>query len=386
MTAPSGLYIHWPYCLRKCPYCDFPSRTGRIPPDFGQALLREWSQRASELPSPLASVYIGGGTPSLMPPALIGALLDAVAQWHNLSDVEITLEANPASATRAWLGDVRRLGVNRLSLGVQSFSDDVLHFLGRLHSAAESHEAIQAARAAGFTNLSLDLILATRPATRRQLSADLEAALRYAPEHLSAYLLSLEERTPFGRRARRGEALTLPDEAAADQYLFASQRLAEAGFRHYEISNFARPGYESRHNSLYWSGAAYLGLGPGAHSFSPEVGCGVRRANLPDPSAYQAALAGGEDAPHVLDILDSESRRLDVLLTALRRDSGLGEHEYALRAQRPWDELPSALLETWVSCGWAEWRVRADGERAFRFTPSGWLLSDALLADLAAEL
>lgn len=382
-----GLYIHWPYCARKCPYCDFPSRVG--PPDEKQrqrllkAIAAEWNLRRGELGTRrLRSIYVGGGTPSLLRSEELGALLALAGSMA--PDLEITVEANPQSAGPAWLETLRDLGVNRLSLGLQSFNDDVLRFLGRAHTAQQALDCFHAARAAGFTNLSCDLILATAPSAAASLERDLDTLGRLQPEHVSAYLLSIEEETPFGRRAARGATLALGEEEARAQYLRTSEALGAMGYGHYEISSYARAGYESRHNSLYWSGAAYLGLGPGAHSFRPpeEGRQAVRCANTAQPELYLAKLEAKEAACDFAETLDRTPLRQDTLLTALRRGCGLSGEELRTRCGEAWLPSECELLSRWEARGLGRWAGKADAMGTFALNREGWLLSDSLFLDL----
>ncbi|RJO67520.1 MAG: radical SAM family heme chaperone HemW, partial [Myxococcales bacterium] len=356
-----GLYIHWPFCERKCPYCDFASQAMDTLPHerFRAAVLAEWARRRAEVADRrLCSIYLGGGTPSLMRPEDLAVILAEIGKSHALDGVEITVEANPSSALPQWLREIRQAGANRLSLGVQSFSDAVLRFLGRLHDARQSRRAIEAARAAGFDNLSLDLILASRPATLAKLDRDLEAALSHRPEHLSAYLLTIEPETPFGRRAAQGERLTRREDEARRCYERCRDRLAAAGYERYEISNHARPDRRSHHNGLYWSGAAYLGLGPSAHGYIPPESDrpAQRRENLRDAFAYLAAVEAGRDPRNFLETLEGIDIARETMLTGLRRIEGVGEREFAMRCGLGLQETFSTALKRLADRGWLEWR------------------------------
>lgn len=349
------------------------------------AMAEEWRRRRGEMGGrPVATIYFGGGTPSLLRAEEVAAFLALSAPLDGTP--EITIEANPKSASPEWLAAMRRIGVNRLSLGVQSFDDAVLRFLGRAHRADEAVACVKAAREAGFDNLSLDLILATAPSSMASLGHDLDILAALSPEHVSAYLLGIEEGTPFGRRAARGERLAQEEEQARAQYLFVRERLTALGYAPYEISSYARPGCESRHNSLYWSGAAYLGLGPGAHSYSPaEDGQSASRsANTPDPADYVARLAAGQSALAFRETLAAPTLRKDTLMTALRRREGLSEAELSARGLAGFSAAEEALFARFEARGLA-WRPKApDNARIWALTPAGWLISDALFGELFA--
>ncbi len=271
-----SVYIHVPYCLKRCPYCDFNTyAVGQVPEDdYVSALLRELDATAKRPPwegRRVATVFFGGGTPSLLAPDSIDRLLDRLdARFGIQADAEISLEANPGSlegSAPERLAELRKAGVNRLSIGAQSFDDRHLATLGRIHRAGDTLETLAAARRAGFDNLSLDLIFAVPGQTIADWQRDLERVVALAPEHVSAYGLTYEEGTPLERDLAAGNVEPATEETEAAMYEAAISTLAGAGYRHYEISNFARPGYQCRHNVTYWSWGDYLGLGAGAHGF-----------------------------------------------------------------------------------------------------------------------
>ena len=274
----SGVYIHWPFCAAKCPYCDFNSHVRHGGVDearFKAAYLAEMAHMAALQPNePVRSIFFGGGTPSLMSPALVGDLIEAVAKhWRIEPDAEITLEANPSSVEAQKFAQLRAAGVNRVSLGVQALNDSDLKFLGRIHSVAEAKAALAVARAT-FERVSFDLIYARPKQTVAQWSAELAEALSFTPDHLSVYQLTIEDGTPFAALHKAGKFSTPAAEAADDLYA-ATQTLTEAaGLPAYEISNHAKPGQESRHNLVYWRYGTYAGIGPGAHG---RLGDGARR-------------------------------------------------------------------------------------------------------------
>lgn len=266
VSQPFGLYIHVPFCAGKCPYCDFYSLppSGDIIARYTARLRELLSQWGAQCSRPVTSVYFGGGTPSLLGAGTLSSLLEAVGRSFSLApEAEITCEVNPTGVDREFFAQLRAGGFNRLSMGLQSANREELALLGRRHSAAQAAEGVWAARAGGFSNLSLDLMLALPGSNQESLGRSIAFAAGLNPEHISAYLLKVEPGTPFAQRE-----LSLPDEdETAGQYLFCVEELARLGYAQYEISNFARPGFESRHNLLYWQCQEYLGLGPAAHSF-----------------------------------------------------------------------------------------------------------------------
>jgi oxygen-independent coproporphyrinogen-3 oxidase len=341
-----GLYIHIPFCLRKCAYCGFYSITDRsLIPAFRSALRREMALYRGWAAS-FDTLYIGGGTPSVLPERdLEGLFVDIQASFTIATGAEITVEANPADITESLLASLRRSGVNRLNLGVQSFDDDSLALLGRRHTALQAIGAIQRVRDAGFVNIGLDLIYGlpsspvtgeTSPEVERRFAtwlATLDTAIGMNPDHLSCYQLTLEEKTPLAKRCRRGEFI-LPDESRqADYFLRTAQIMEENGYLHYEVSNFARPGRESRHNRKYWNHLPYLGLGPAAHSFSGRE----RRWNRSSVDAYIGDLESGLEPVESREILSDEQLRLEALFLGFRTRRGICLETFKIRYG--WDLL-----------------------------------------------
>ncbi len=376
------LYLHVPFCVRRCSYCDFSIAVRkRIPAqEYVEAVLQEVTLRGLTDPGPepgeteahgLETLYLGGGTPSLLPPdalaTLVTSLRDAFGATSSRDAVEVTVEANPEDVepehARAW----RRAGVNRVSLGAQSFDDHVLAWMHRSHDAARIGGAVRTLRDAGFDNLSLDLIFALPAELQRDWERDLELALSLGPDHLSLYGLTVEERTPLARWISRGAVVAPEDDRYAEEYLLAHARLAAHGYRFYEVSNACRDGFRSRHNSAYWSGRAYVGLGPAAHSYDGRA----RRWNIAAWPAYARAIAAGRSPVECEEILTPEQRELERLYLALRTDAGLPVT--ALDSPRP----PSTTR--WIEHGWAE--VNAG---RLVCTPQGWLRLDALVGDLTS--
>lgn len=287
-----GLYIHVPFCERKCIYCDFYSMENLSPmDDFIDALRREIGLYAEHgKGEEVETIFFGGGTPSLLPPATIGGILTLLhSTFHIRPDAEITMEANPGTVDRVKLKEYRDAGVNRMSFGVQSFFEEDLKFLGRIHTVDEAYAAFDDARTAGFTNLGIDLIYALPHQTPERWKENLKKVVTLGVPHISAYSLIIEENTPLIRMVRSGQVSPLPAETEAAMYEQTMKFLAENGFGHYEVSNYSRPGWESRHNRNYWNHSNYLGFGPSAHSFWN----GRRWWNFANLSTYINKLQGG---------------------------------------------------------------------------------------------
>lgn len=335
MGEPLSLYVHIPFCASKCGYCDFNSYAGQehLIEAYSKALVREallWRDAAAG--RPVTTVFFGGGTPSLLPIEELASIVDGLRAVFGVApDAEVTLEANPGSIDEAYLRALLDLGFNRLSLGVQSLRDDELRALERIHSTEEARQAVRDARAAGFDNLSLDLIFGLPEQRMERWRRSVEEALSFHPEHLSLYALMVEEGTPLARDVLDGRVAAPDPDAQADQYEWARERLARAGYDHYEISNWARPGYRCRHNLTYWECGDYLGLGAGAHSF---LDC-VRFANVEAPGEYvslveessKEAARGARETP-MRQIVSRESlapdlAMVDALVLGLRLVEGV---------------------------------------------------------------
>jgi oxygen-independent coproporphyrinogen-3 oxidase len=329
MVEPFALYVHVPYCRHVCPYCDFNVYAAARPAEAGYAagLVAELTAHAAREPwsgRRVKTVYLGGGTPSLFSPAAIDGILTAVAARFGLVDgAEITLEANPGTLSQAALAGYRATGVNRLSLGAQSFHPHHLQTLGRDHGPDDVRAAVDAARAAGFENLSLDLIFGIPGETLADWEMDLAHALEPAPAHVSTYALTYEPGTPFHTWRARGRLRPVDDDLEAAMAELMGTRLGAAGFERYEISSYARPGFAARHNLSYWDGSDYLGLGAGAHAFSQQPAPGVRSMNERSPERYLAAVGATGTAVASIEPLTEATARAEFCFTGLRQTAGI---------------------------------------------------------------
>ena len=315
-----GLYVHVPFCSAICNYCNFNRGLfdASLKARYVAAVLDEIARAADGAPAD--TIFLGGGTPSLLEPADVRAILDVCRSGFVLpADAEVTMEANPETVTPDRLAAFRAAGINRLSFGVQSFRDEELQRLSRLHSAARAGEAVAMARAAGFTNLSLDLMMWLPQQTVVQWLESVEALVALGPEHASLYMLELYPNAPLRDEMARGQWSLAPDDDAADMYLGAMERLEAAGYAQYEISNVSRPGSESRHNLKYWTDGEWLGFGPGAHSTRD----GVRWKNVSATEAYVSTVAAGGQLGVERRVLTGEERLEEALFTGLRLSRGL---------------------------------------------------------------
>jgi len=379
--AGFGVYVHWPFCLSKCPYCDFNSHVRREPIDearFVRAFTAEIAATAARVPHrTVSTVFFGGGTPSLMQPATIAAVLDAIARhWRVAPDAEVTLEANPTSVEATRFRGYRTAGVTRVSLGVQALDDRVLVELGRMHSAREALDAVGVARSV-FDRYSFDLIYARPRQQPKEWASELRTALAEAGEHLSLYQLTIEAETPFAALHAAGKLPIPDDDTARDLYDTTQEICAAHGLPAYEISNHARPGGECRHNLVYWRGHEYAGIGPGAHGRLDVDG--ERRATATEqrPEAWLARVEKNGHGVVSDDVLTREERSDEFLLMGLRLAEGIDIARYTELAGRP---LDPARIATLHEHGLVETTERG----RLRVTLPGFPVLDAVVADLAA--
>jgi putative oxygen-independent coproporphyrinogen III oxidase len=376
-----GVYVHWPFCLSKCPYCDFNSHvrhTAIDEPRFLRAFEAEIAATAERVPGrAVSSIFLGGGTPSLMHPHTVGGILDAISEhWTVLPDVEVTLEANPTSVEATRFAGYRAAGVNRVSLGVQALDDTKLKELGRMHTVQEALDAVAIARKS-FDRYSFDLIYARPGQTPQQWEAELKRAIAEAAEHLSLYQLTIEPDTPFATLHKSGKLLTPDEDTARALYDLTQEICASAGLPAYEVSNHARPGAECRHNLVYWRAHEYAGIGPGAHG---RIDIEGRRHATMTEKRPEAWLMRVESLGHGMvtdELLTAEERADEFLLMGLRLAEGIDPARYQALAGRTLDPERIAHLK---SVGFVESR----GDGSLRVTPAGFPVLDAVVADLAA--
>lgn len=379
----TALYIHIPFCEKRCVYCDFYTVAGvesRIP-DYVEALKKEIAWRGAEpfwQRRRFATIFFGGGTPSLLMPQQIAEILDAVFTAFTFEQhPEITLEANPGTITGEQLAHYRSAGVNRLSLGIQSLHTDELKMLDRIHSAEEARQAVLMAQHAGFENVNMDFIFALPQQTVARWQQSLEQALDLAPAHISAYNLTIEAGTPLDVKIRRGEIRPLSEEEEREFYHFTIEFLERHGYRQYEISNFARPGFEARHNIKYWDGSFYLGLGASAHSYD-----GRRRFwNVPNLRKYLEALAAGRLPEENTEELTKQQRMFEVAFLGLRQRRGIDLSLFAGKFQRPFDEVFNGAVQEMEEKG-----LLVRRGNYLQLTRDGLLLCDEICAKLGAQL
>ncbi len=376
-----GVYVHWPFCLSKCPYCDFNSHVRHAGVDearFARAFAAEIAATAARAPGrSVSSIFFGGGTPSLMQPKTIAAVLDAIARhWRIAPDAEVTLEANPTSVEATRFRGYRAAGVNRVSLGVQALDDRALAELGRLHSAREALDAVGVARGV-FERYSFDLIYARPGQTPQQWANELKQALTEAGEHISLYQLTIEPDTPFAALYASGKLKT-PDEDTARALYDTTQEICAAhGLPAYEISNHARRGGECRHNLIYWRAHEYAGIGPGAHGRLDIDGARHATATEKRPETWLMRVEARGDGLISDDVLTREERCDEFLLMGLRLAEGIDLHRYAKLAGRVLDQQRIAALRE-------HGLIETTAEGRLRVTLPGFPVLDAVVADLAA--
>jgi len=376
-----GVYVHWPFCLSKCPYCDFNSHVRHAAIDeqrYVRAFAREIAATAERVGSrTVSTIFMGGGTPSLMQPATVASILDAIGRhWAVAPDVEVTLEANPTSVEATRFRGYRAAGVNRVSLGVQALDDASLKELGRLHSAQEALDAVKIARAA-FERYSFDLIYARPRQTPEAWRAELNRAIDEAAEHLSLYQLTIEQETPFATLHAAGKLVIPDDDHARALYDMTQEVSAARGLPAYEISNHARPGAECRHNLVYWRYHEYAGIGPGAHGRLLVDGTRHATSTEKRPESWLMRVEANGHGVVNDEVLTRGEQADEFLLMGLRLAEGIHPERYAAFAGHPLDAARIATLD-------AQGMVEATPEGRLRVTRAGFPVLDAVVADLAA--
>ncbi|HEY8832494.1 MAG TPA: radical SAM family heme chaperone HemW [Gemmatimonadaceae bacterium] len=381
---PSHLYVHVPFCARRCSYCDFSIAVRARTPvhEYVQALRSELTQGPID-DATLDTVYLGGGTPSRLGGPGVAQVLAAIRERATIAnDAEVTIEANPDDVNDIAVAQWLAAGVSRISLGAQSFNDSVLEWMHRSHDSSQIARAVKAIKRGGIDNISVDLIFALPAHLSRDWNNDVDRALGLMPAHVSLYGLTVEAHTPIARWADRGAVVEGSEDQYEEEFLHANETMSAAGFDHYEVSNFSLPGKASRHNSAYWTGAPYAGVGPSAHSFDGAT----RRWNVAAYAEWVRRLSNSEPTLGGEELLTDENRDAEEVYLGLRTRRGLeiGEHELS-------------VAELWRSAGWAEIEPDVPGNatrvlrrassfpRTLRLTSTGWLRLDSLAADLAAR-
>ncbi len=374
----AGIYIHIPFCKQACYYCDFHFSTNtRLKAPMLQAIAQELRMRKEYMGAvQVKSIYLGGGTPSLLEAVALETLLVLIAQNFSLhKDMEITLEANPDDITLVKLQTLRAVGINRLSIGVQSFQDNVLRYLNRVHDSQKAIASVELARKAGFDNLSIDLMYAIPGATQAMWEANLATALQLQPEHIAAYCLTIEQNTVFGRWQGRGKLKAVEEEAAARQFETLVKVLTTHHYEHYEISNFSQPGYYAHHNTNYWKKGHYLGVGPGAHSYDGDT----RQYNVAHNQHYIDSLQRGV-VPCTVEVLTSKDHINEYIMTSLRTQWGCdmawlkAQYGYALA------QTKSTYLEHLI-----DHKLAVINGQKLQLTCQGKLLADQVAMDLFVD-
>lgn len=378
-AAPAGIYVHVPFCAHICPYCDFNTYSGQeaLIPAYVDALIEEMrlTRERVEITGAAPTLFLGGGTPSLLPPAAIGRLIQAAREMYDLAgDAEITIEANPESVDGEYLRSLRATGVNRLSLGIQSQRRAGLQVLGRGHKAIEAGSAYQAAREAGFDNISLDFIFGWPGQTVEDWDADLDTILEWQPEHVSLYSLIVEPTTPMASAVQRGILTVVDDDTVADFYEQAAERLGGAGWQHYEIANWARkPELRSRHNLIYWQNGHYFGFGAGAHSYLDRL----RGSNARLTSRYIETMQAGRRPLEMAETIDSATEMGESMMLGLRLlIDGVSASDFEHRHGESMTGRYETQIRRFVEIGMLFW----EGER-LRLTDAGMLLANDICGE-----
>ena len=371
----AGIYIHIPFCKTRCAYCDFYSTTSdELKQRYVRALCRELELRRNYLQgAPIRTVYIGGGTPSQLKEDELDVLFHTLEAVYGLQSAEeITIEANPDDLTDRYVDRLRRFPINRISIGIQTFDDPTLKLLNRRHTARQAIEAVERCRQAGFHNLSIDLIYGLPDETDRQWENDLTQALALQPEHISAYHLTYEEGTPLFKMLQSHRIHEVDEDSSLRFFTTLMDTLAGAGYEHYEISNFCKPGMQSKHNSAYWQGIAYLGCGPSAHSYNTYS----REWNEPSLKDYIHALKQGKRL-FQSELLDNKTRYNEYVMTALRTQRGASADEIAAQFGKELQQYFLTNMTPYLTAG----KLQRVNDRV-RLTREGLFISDGIISDL----
>ncbi|MFC1650298.1 radical SAM family heme chaperone HemW [Candidatus Latescibacterota bacterium] len=373
-----SLYVHIPFCKKKCPYCSFSSITGsdnHFVDEYFEALSAESEMRSTGIYSySPQTIYIGGGTPSIISPKHIKQIIENI---YSNTTAEFTVEANPESVSRSWLDGMLELGANRLSIGIQSLDDRILHNLGRIHSKSEALRSFEITREAGFKNISVDLMFGVPGQTLEIWNSTVEEVIELQPEHISCYSLGIEEDTEYYTMSGAGKLRIPEDDETAEMYLCMADTLENAGYGMYEISNFAKDGMECMHNRAYWDFTPYLGLGASAHSFDGTI----RSWNESNPETYAGKAIRGESAVSGNEISDGNTRIIEMIMLSLRTCEGLNYKNIETLLSDRESRLKSKI-DLFVKSG----HMEAKSSGNITFTHKGAVIANEILSDILADL
>lgn len=370
----AGIYVHIPFCIQACHYCDFHFSTNLTAKEkMVDMLCREIELRKDYLPqSTVSTIYFGGGTPSLLNRTELEKIMQKIHAHFSIDpQAEVTLEANPDDLNESRLSDLREAGVNRLSIGIQSFHDPFLEYMNRAHQASQAESVVKIAQDKGFDNISIDLIYGIPSKDHTLWERDLEKALALQVQHISSYCLTIEPNTVFGRRKQKGQLAAEDEEFNAQQFERLVTALEEAGFEQYEVSNFSKPGFISRHNSNYWTGEFYLGIGPGAHSFDGRS----RQSNIENNTKYMSCLAQ-DKIPFSIEILDPKTKANEYIMTRLRTKWGIDREVLESQFGIPFENI-RYIIEKYLKAGLVQ-----QEKTTIKLTKKGLLLADKITEDL----
>lgn len=370
----AGLYIHIPFCKQACYYCDFHFSVNQArKKELVNAIVHELILQKHYLRMPLETIYFGGGTPTVLSADEFRQIMETIQSNYLIrSSPEITMEANPEDLTAEKLDELKSGGINRLSIGIQSFSDDILAYLNRSHNARIAIDSVYKARDRGFSNISIDLIYSIPDQPEPVWRQNIETALSLKPDHISAYALTVENNTVFGRWTSKGKFTPKTDDTAADELDLLINKLEQAGYEHYEVSNFCKPGFHSKHNSSYWSGVEYLGVGPSAHSFNGIT----RQYNIYNNHHYIRSLNSGQ-IPSEVEVLTDEDRINEYLLITLRTRKGCNVND--LKTKLGFDLL--SVQKKYIDELFSKNMAVLDND-VLRLTRAGMLLADKIASDM----
>lgn len=370
----AGIYLHIPFCKKACNYCDFHFSTKLdYKQEMVEAIAKELVMRKSEISSPITSIYFGGGTPSLLTDSQLNLLLETIRSHFEVNDsIEITLEANPDDMNQSSLQEWKKAGINRLSVGIQSFDPEQLKWMNRAHTAEESLNCIKLASDQGFDSFSVDLIYGLPNMDNASWIHALEKVMTLGVNHLSTYCLTIEDKTALAKAVKKGEFTPLSDEKQADHFLLLNKFLVEHDWNHYEISNSCKPGFEAKHNTSYWKGNSYLGVGPSAHSYHGVI----RKWNVANNNKY-LKLIGGNNTAFEQETLSKQDQINEYILTGLRTKWGISLNELNQKWQHQLPENELTLVNQWCS---KKWMVK--NHNILTLTIEGMLYADQIASEL----